>query len=64
MNRSRWLIAIAVAGVAIFGHVVWIGGPAIPALLGSAVPAYFLGRAKRRMAMKIDDKISRGLESW
>lgn len=46
-----------IGGVSVFGHVIWIGWLAIPALLWSAVPAYFLGRAKRRLAMKINDKV-------
>lgn len=46
-----------VGGVAIGGHVVWIGWLAIPVLLWSSVPAFFLGQAKERIAHLICDKV-------
>ena len=47
----------AIGGMSVFGHIVWIGWLAIPTLLWSSVPAFFLGRAKERLARKINDKV-------
>jgi divalent metal cation (Fe/Co/Zn/Cd) transporter len=43
-------------GFALFGRVVWTGWLAIPVLLWCAVPAFFLGRAKRKVAAVLYDK--------
>ena len=40
----------------LFGHVVWMGCLAFGVLLWSAIPAFFLGRAKRRTAEVLHDK--------
>src|SRR5579883_3249825 len=45
-----------IGGMAVFGGVVWIGWLAIAALLWCAIPAWLLGRRKRRLAEKINDK--------
>lgn len=46
-----------IGGVAVGGHVIWIGWLGIPVLLWSSVPAFFLGRAKERIAHDICDKV-------
>jgi Co/Zn/Cd efflux system component len=46
-----------IGGMRVFGQVVWIGWLAFPALLWSSVPAFFLGRAKEKLAGKIYDKV-------
>jgi len=46
-----------IGGIAIAGHVVWIGWLGIPVLLWSSIPAFFLGRAKECVAHRICDKI-------
>ena len=43
-------------GFPLFGHVVWVGWLGIGVLLWSSIPAFFLGRAKRRVAVKLHDK--------
>ena len=45
-----------IGGFPLFGHVVWTGWLALGALLWSAIPAFFLGRAKRRSAEALHDK--------
>src|SRR4051794_1743800 len=45
-----------IGGIQIFGHVIWTGWLAFGVLLWSAVPAFFLGRAKRRAAEILHDK--------
>jgi cation diffusion facilitator family transporter len=40
-----------------FGHPVWLGWLLIPALVWSAVPAVFLGRAKMPLAATLHDKV-------
>ena len=45
-----------IGGFPIFGHVVWTGWLAIPVLLWCAIPAHFLGRAKRKAAGILYDK--------
>lgn len=45
-----------IGGFPIFGRVVWTGWLAIPVLLWCAVPAHFLGRAKRKAASVLYDK--------
>src|SRR4051812_48975926 len=46
----------AIGGIALFGTVVWIGWLGIAALLWCAIPAWLLGRRKRLLAEKINDK--------
>ena len=46
-----------VGAMALFGHVIWTGWLALPALLWSAAPAYFLGRAKRGLGERLHDKV-------
>jgi cation diffusion facilitator family transporter len=46
----------SIGGIAVMSHVVWTGWLAIAALLWCAIPAWFLGQAKRRLAQKINDK--------
>lgn len=45
-----------IGGFPLFGHVIWTGWLALGALLWSAIPAFFLGRAKRRAADALHDK--------
>ncbi|MBV8907667.1 MAG: cation transporter [Sphingomonas sp.] len=45
-----------IGGFALFGRVVWTGWLAIPVLLWCAIPAHFLGRAKRKAAAILYDK--------
>jgi cation diffusion facilitator family transporter len=45
-----------IGGLPMFGHVVWTGWLAFGVLLWSAIPAFFLGRAKRRAAEVLHDK--------
>jgi cation diffusion facilitator family transporter len=45
-----------IGGFPIFGQVVWTGWLGIAVLLWSAIPAYFLGRAKRKAAEELHDK--------
>jgi divalent metal cation (Fe/Co/Zn/Cd) transporter len=45
-----------IGGFVIFGNVVWIGWLGIAVLLWSSIPAFFLGRAKRRCADVLHDK--------
>jgi cation diffusion facilitator family transporter len=45
-----------IGGFPLFGHVVWTGWLGIAVLLWSGIPAYFLGRAKRRCAETLHDK--------
>lgn len=45
-----------IGGFHLFGAVVWTGWLAIAALLWSAIPAFFLGRAKNRIASHLHDK--------
>lgn len=46
---------VTLGGFPIFGHVIWRGWPAMAALLYSAIPAYFLGRAKKKVAAEMND---------
>ena len=46
----------SIGGDSLFGHVVWMGCLAFGVLLWSAIPAFFLGRAKRRTAEVLHDK--------
>lgn len=43
--------------VQLFGHQIWLGWLMLPALLWSAVPAFFLGRAKLPLARALHDKV-------
>ena len=43
--------------IQLFGQEVWLGWAMIGALVYSAVPAFFLGRAKRRLADDLHDKV-------
>jgi len=45
-----------IGGFPLFGAVVWTGWLAIPVLLWCAIPAHFLGRAKRGTAQTLHDK--------
>jgi len=46
-----------IGGMELFGHVVWIGWLAVPALMWCAIPAYFFGRTKQKLAERIHDKV-------
>jgi cation diffusion facilitator family transporter len=43
--------------VVVFGQPIWLGWLMLPALLWSAVPAVFLGRAKLPLARALHDKV-------
>ena len=43
--------------VSVFGQTVWLGWLMLPALVWSAIPAYFLGRAKLTLASQLHDKV-------
>ena len=43
--------------VQLFGHQIWLGWLMLPALLWSAIPAFFLGRAKLPLAHALHDKV-------
>jgi divalent metal cation (Fe/Co/Zn/Cd) transporter len=45
-----------IGGFQFFGRVVWTGWLGIAVLLWSAIPAFFLGRAKRKAAEILHDK--------
>jgi divalent metal cation (Fe/Co/Zn/Cd) transporter len=45
-----------IGGFSLFGHVVWTGWLGIAVLLWSSIPAFFLGRAKRKCADVLHDK--------
>jgi divalent metal cation (Fe/Co/Zn/Cd) transporter len=45
-----------IGGFPLFGQVVWTGWLGIAVLLWSSIPAYFLGRAKRKTAEVLHDK--------
>ena len=45
-----------IGGFPLFGHVIWMGWLAFGVLLWSAIPAFFLGRAKRKAAEVLHDK--------
>jgi cation diffusion facilitator family transporter len=45
-----------IGGFPLFGHVVWTGWLGIAVLLWSGIPAFFIGRAKRRSAEVLHDK--------
>lgn len=45
-----------IGGFPVFGRVIWTGWLGIAVLLWSAIPAYFLGRAKRKCAEVLHDK--------
>lgn len=47
----------SMGGVSVFGHVVWMGWLGLAALCWSAVPAYFLGRAKQKAGERLHDKV-------
>lgn len=44
-----------IASAKVFGHLTWAGWPMIAAALWSGIPAYFLGREKKRLARKLHD---------
>jgi divalent metal cation (Fe/Co/Zn/Cd) transporter len=43
--------------VSVFGQTIWLGWLMLPALVWSAIPAYFLGRAKLTLASQLHDKV-------
>jgi divalent metal cation (Fe/Co/Zn/Cd) transporter len=43
--------------VSVFGQTIWLGWLMLPALVWSATPAYFLGRAKLTLASQLHDKV-------
>jgi divalent metal cation (Fe/Co/Zn/Cd) transporter len=47
----------ALGGIHLLGRTVWIGWIAIPVLLYCSIPAFFLGRAKRRLGGALHDKV-------
>jgi cation diffusion facilitator family transporter len=46
-----------IGGIPLFGRVIWLGWLMLPALVWSAVPAMFLGRAKLPLAKDLHDKV-------
>jgi cation diffusion facilitator family transporter len=46
----------SIGGMPIFGRVVWIGWLGVGVLLYSSIPAYFLGRAKKKLGDRLHDK--------
>jgi cation diffusion facilitator family transporter len=46
--------------VQLFGHQIWLGWLMLPALVWSAIPAFFLGRAKIPLARSLHDKVLYG----
>jgi cation diffusion facilitator family transporter len=46
-----------IGGMPLFGRTVWIGWLGLTALLYSALPAFFLGRAKRKLGERLHDKV-------
>lgn len=46
-----------IGGFSMFGHVVWTGWLAIGVLTYSSIPAFFLGRAKEKLAKELHDKV-------
>jgi divalent metal cation (Fe/Co/Zn/Cd) transporter len=52
-----WREHPSIGSVSLFGHIVWYGWLAIPVLLWSSIPAIFLGRAKRPLALCLNDKV-------
>jgi len=47
----------SINGVEVFGQVIWRGWLAIPVLLWSSVPAFFLGRGKQKLGKRLHDKV-------
>ncbi|MFL6857493.1 MAG: cation diffusion facilitator family transporter [Allosphingosinicella sp.] len=47
----------SIGGMPLFGETVWIGWLGLAALLYSSVPAFFLGRAKKTLGVRLHDKI-------
>jgi cation diffusion facilitator family transporter len=43
--------------IELFGEQIWLGWPMLAALVWSAVPAFFLGRAKLKLADELHDKV-------
>jgi cation diffusion facilitator family transporter len=43
--------------IELFGEQIWLGWPMLAALVWSAVPAFFLGRAKLKLADQLHDKV-------
>jgi cation diffusion facilitator family transporter len=67
-TMGAWLLIDAIAkvvmvehptigGIPLFGHVIWLGWLMLPALVWSAVPAMFLGRAKLPLTKQLHDKV-------
>jgi divalent metal cation (Fe/Co/Zn/Cd) transporter len=48
---------VTIGGYELAGTVVWAGWPMLAVLAYSAIPSVFLGRAKRRLAEAIHDKV-------
>jgi cation diffusion facilitator family transporter len=46
-----------IGGITLFGSTIWLGWIMFPVLIWSAVPAYFLGRAKLGLAKRMHDKV-------
>src|SRR5690606_9976765 len=46
-----------ISSVQILGHEIWHGWLMIAALIYSFIPPFFLGRAKERLAIEIDDEV-------
>lgn len=46
----------SIGGFPLFGHVIWTGWLGVAVMVWSAIPAFFLGRAKRRVAETLHDK--------
>jgi divalent metal cation (Fe/Co/Zn/Cd) transporter len=48
---------VTIGGYELLGTVVWAGWPMLAVLAYSAIPSFFLGRAKRKLAETIHDKV-------
>lgn len=48
---------VTIGTVTIFGQTMWGGWPMLAALLYTAVPSFFLGRMKTKLAPRLHDKI-------
>jgi divalent metal cation (Fe/Co/Zn/Cd) transporter len=46
----------SIGAAQVFGRTIWLGWLMIPVLLWSMIPAYFLGRKKKKVAAEIHDK--------
>jgi divalent metal cation (Fe/Co/Zn/Cd) transporter len=47
----------SIGGIGVFGHEIWLGWLALPTLVWSALPSFFLGRAKAKLGDELQDKV-------